>query len=183
MLYNKNMTKKQIITIVIAALVVVAILLIGWFVKDSGVTQKETEQKETEMPKINIPEGGYTKEIPEEVITITKPESESAGSPDPAIKTKLLSYDIKATKNGFIPSVISVGQGDSVSFNFTAVDGDYDLDFPYLGAYFSVVKQGATKSLPFSTNLAGSFAFECRSSCPDGNKIQGVLYVLPPNGE
>jgi hypothetical protein len=88
-------------------------------------------------------------------------------------------FDLKVSNSGFNPNTITVKKGDSLQVDFTAVDGDYDLDFPYLGAYFSVVRRGVTKRLPLDTSLAGTFTFGCRDFCPDSGKIQGRLIVLP----
>jgi plastocyanin len=171
------MSKKQIITLIITFVLVVAIIVFG-------LTNREPK-KEKSVP-VSSPTGesnvppvvGYTPEIPDNAV-LTPPKNEAPASANPKLDTKIRFFDLKATKKGFEPASFTVNKGDGVRFDFTAVDGDYDLNFPYLGAYFSVVKKGETRSLPIDTSLAGTFAFECRDFCPASGKIQGQLIVLP----
>jgi len=123
-----------------------------------------------------IPE--YIPEIPEEV-EVTIPVNEAPASLNPNLDTKMRFYEMRATKDGFEPSSLAVEGGDTVQIKFTAVDGDYDIDFPYLGVYFNVVRKGETKTLPFDTSLSGTFGFLCRDYCPDSGKIEGKLIVIP----
>lgn len=167
----KLMNKKQIIIVVVLVVVVAAIIVYG-------LIQKKERQPETGPAGGQPPVAGYTPDIPDKA-TLTPPKNEAPASANPDLDTKIRFFDLKATKNGFEPDSFTVNKGDNVQFDFTAVDGDYDLDFPYLGAYFSVVKEGNMRRLPFDTGLPGTFIFQCRDYCPAGKKIQGELIVLP----
>jgi len=179
------MSRKQI-TILIA---LIAVVVIGIIV---GIL---TRTSEPVMPVSNNPPVGnngnvsnpsvpplapptYTPEVPKNAVQ-TLPKAEAPASSNPELDTKLKFFDLKASNSGFNPNAITVKKGDSLQVDFTAVDGDYDLNFPYLGAYFSVVRRGVTKRLPLDTSLTGTFTFECRDFCPPGKKIQGQLIVLP----
>lgn len=111
--------------------------------------------------------------------TISSSKNEAPASANPELDTKIRFFDLSATKDGFSPAELVVNQGDSLSVDLTAVDGDYDLDVPYLGAYFEAVKRGTTRRLPFDTSISGTFAFQCRDHCPVKGIISGRLIVLP----
>ncbi len=121
---------------------------------------------------------GYKSEIPKDA-TLTPPKLEAPASANPDLQTKIRFFDLKATRNGFEPESFVVNRGDAVQFDFTAVDNDYDLGFPYLGAYFNVIRQGEMRRLPFDVSLPGTFIFQCRDYCPSGKIIKGQLIVLP----
>ncbi len=175
------MTRNQVITLSILGAVVCVLVLIGVFhQKNQLMGINEEGKNETAIPpREEAKTFGYSPEVPKEVVTTTAPKAEAPASSNPALNTKMRFYDMKATNKGFVPSNIAVNKGDTVEIDFTAVDGNYDLDFPYLGAYFSTVKKGEMKKFPFDTNLSGTFIFECKNSCPASGKIQGTLVVLP----
>lgn len=175
------MTRNQIITLSVLGVVVCALVLLGIFHQKNLLLglDKEQEIKTVIPPREEAKTFGFSPEVPKEVTTTTVSKAEAPASSNPSLNTKMRFYDMKATSKGFIPPSIAVNKGDTVQIDFTAVDGDYDLDFPYLGAYFSTVKKGETKKLPFDTSLPGTFVFECKNSCPISGRIQGTLVVLP----
>jgi heme/copper-type cytochrome/quinol oxidase subunit 2 len=170
------MSKKQIIITLVLIVIIAAAVIFGSFQQNNS--QKNNASKTSGNQELPFEEKGYRADIPKDV-TLTPPKIEAPASSNPNLQTKIRFFDLKATKDGFEPKSFVVNKGDTVQFDFTAVDGDYDLDFPYLGAYFSVVKKGETRRLPFDTSLPGTFLFECRDFCPKDKKIQGELIVLP----
>jgi len=176
------MTRSQIITLSILGIVVCALVLIGVLHQKNqllGLENGGQEIKTVIPPREEAKTFGYSPEVPKDVVTTTVSKAEAPASSNPALNTKMRFYDMRATSKGFTPSNIAVNKGDTVQIDFTAADGDYDLNFPYLGAYFSTVKKGETKKLPFDTSLPGTFIFECKNSCPASGRIQGTLVVLP----
>ena len=180
------MTRKEILILAALGVFVVALIVFGFATQNpsdvnTGLNySKEAEKKSNEIlyGSSTKPSADYTSSVPEDA-TVTQGKMEAPASANDALDTKLRFYDIKASKNGFEPNTITVNSGDSVELNLTAVDGDYDVDFAYLGAYFPVVKKGETKKLPLSTNLSGTFTFQCKDFCPLGGVIKGSLIVLP----
>jgi len=179
------MTKKQ--TYILSLLGVLIVLLVAWGVfwrngtgyVPGGQLEPAGQSSGTDTntpPKNNIPV--FSPDVPVDA-TPSVPKQSAPASANPTLDTKILFFDLTATKNGFSPPSFTVHRGDSLHISFTAADGSYDLDFPYLGAYFSVVGNGQTKDLPFDTSTSGTFAFECRDYCPASGKIQGSLIVLP----
>lgn len=181
------MTKKQIYILSSFGVLVLLLVVWGFFWRNGAMyapgARLNTAPTNDEAPGTvtsTIPSGvpAYTPAVPSDA-TPSVPKNEAPASANPTLDTKILFFDLKATRRGFEPNSFTVHKGDSLRISFTAVDGDYDLDFPYLGAYFAAVKQGQAKELPFDTSIPGTFAFECRDSCPAGGKIQGKLIVLP----
>ncbi len=111
--------------------------------------------------------------------TLSVANAEAPANTNPDSDAKIKFFDLRATEGGFSVPALVVMQGDSLSVDFTAVDGDYDLDIPYLGAYFSAVKRGETRKFPIDTSVVGTFIIECRSHCPASGQIRSSLVVLP----
>ena len=159
----------------IAVILAVIFISRGSNIDSSQIISPANEQSAEE----NISESnGYLSEIPDD-FSITPANSEISASDNPDVQSKVKTFDLQATKNGFIPNSITVESGDELQINFSAVDGDTDLDLPYLGAYFPAVLKGETRKFPIGTSLTGVFVFSCRDACPGGNKIQGELIVVP----
>lgn len=173
------MTPKQRNIVIIFAVVILAGIVIGIILKGSRpqATPSGSQVGPTSVPTSSKP-AGYDSNIPTGA-TLTIPKNEAPASANPSLDTKIKSFDLQATRSGFIPSSFTVKSGDNLQISFTAVDGDYDLSIPYLGASFNTVKKGVTKILPFDTSLPGTFTFACSASCPSSGKITGQLIVLP----
>lgn len=177
------MTPKQRNIIFVFGVVVLAGIVIGILTRSgaplpASETDGGTGTNSGVAPAKNLIEDTFSASIPAGA-TLTVPKNEAPASANPALNTKIRFFELKAARSGFAPAELVVNKGDSLSVNFSATDGDYDLDIPYLGAYFSVVKKGETRKLPFDTSIPGTFVFECRAHCPAGGKITGQLIVLP----
>ncbi|KKU91714.1 MAG: hypothetical protein UY23_C0001G0320 [Candidatus Jorgensenbacteria bacterium GW2011_GWA1_48_11] len=176
------MTRKQIVILAALGVFVILVLALGFLTNRGGVLPNGYSP-ENSLPGVLNPSatgtaGVYSSEVSKDAV-LTVPKNEAPASANPNLDTQIKFFDMKAAKTGFTPDSITVNKGDNLQIDFTAVDGDYDLNIPYLGAYFSAVKRGATKRLIFDTSLPGTFLFECRDHCPSGGKIQGMLIVLP----
>ena len=180
-LFLNEMNRKQIIILVALGAFVLFEIVVFMLGGNSSSSVKLPGTGNGVDPSGVISEEGFpvfSPEVPKSAV-LSEPKLEAPASSNPALDTKIKFFDLRATKDGFIPSSITVNSGDSVRIDFTAVDGDYDLDFPYLGAYFRVVQKGVTDRLPFDTSLSGTFSFRCRDYCPQGKQIEGKLIVLP----
>lgn len=179
------MSRKQIIILASLGGFVVLVVVLGFLSRGgiiSGIPLLPGMGGEGETPG-EIPGGGaeevlFTPEVPENAAP-TPPKTETPASTNPDLGTKILGFDLRASRGGFSPSSITVNRGDTLIIDFTAMDGDYDLDIPYLGVYFPAVSEGSTKKLPLDTSLPGTFTFQCRDSCPFTGAIRGELIVLP----
>jgi len=176
------MTKKEIISLVVAGVVVVGIVILGVAGKLGGTEGLITTPGETtgEATESETGEGEtYTPEIPQDAVLTTPVEEIPVVDPGTGEqKGRVGVFAITATKNGYDPETVTVKLGDVVNLELTAQGGAYDIYSPYLGFYLSA-QDGETKQLSFKASLTGAFSFECRDRCPVGKKISGKLVILP----
>jgi len=86
-------------------------------------------------------------------------------------------FTMTAKSFEFDPSVIKVKKGEKVRLFITATDRDhgikiqgYDID--------QVLKKGATETIEFTADKAGTFEFKCSVACGKGHrKMKGTLVV------
>ncbi|MGC9611145.1 MAG: hypothetical protein ABSE68_02930 [Minisyncoccia bacterium] len=176
------MKEKQIAIVVAFALVVLGGGVIGFIFRNGGgngnIVGNNPSNGSVSTSSGNGQNPDYSSDIPKGAA-LSVPINSAPANSNPGSAAEIKFFDLRATRNGFSVPMLVVSQRDSLSVNFTAVDGDYDLDIPYLGAYFSVVKKGETKKLPIDTSTAGTFIMECRDYCPSSGQIKSSLVVLP----
>ncbi|MEK7651037.1 MAG: hypothetical protein AAB377_00740 [Patescibacteria group bacterium] len=113
----------------------------------------------------------YNPTIPKNAV-VSESKAVAPAGPDPILTNKSRTYDLKATKSGFSPNSLTVGEFDTVQLDFTAVDNNYSLTIPYLGINFAATAKGETKRLVFTPTLSGTFTIEAGS-------IKGSLIIIP----
>lgn len=85
-------------------------------------------------------------------------------------------FAISADNNAFTPTTIAVKKMDTVDFEITAVDKNYDFTQPDYGFFSSPVLKGETKKVQFQAVLMGKFTFYC-ASC--GGPSKGPIgYII-----
>lgn len=164
------MTQKQKIILGILVVFLVIGLTAGFFV---GKQKKKGAENSGE----NTSSGVYSSEVPVGAV-LTVPRHSAPNNPNPEAKTRSLFFDLRITKNGFSPNTFTVQKGDTLQIDVIAVDGTYDIEFPYLGTYFNPIPQGEVKRLPVNAPEVGKFLFRCRDYCPSSGAIEGTLIVL-----
>ena len=174
------MNRKQVLVLVTLVVFVVLGIMAGIFARgkklEGGIIAYPNSPKEG--GEVSSSQLYYSSEVPRNAV-LTPTKNEAPASANSELDSKARFFDMNASRSGFSPSTITVNKGDTLYIDFTATDGAYDLDIPYLGAYFTKVDQSKTKRLPFDVSLSGTFVFECRDYCPRGGAIQGSLVVLP----
>ena len=112
--------KKKVI--IISAIVVVVVLILGIWVWQSPPLQEKLGVKP--IDKLNDVRN-------QTLLTPTKKiESTTPQLGDTDVRFRI--FDVSMDKNGITPPEIVVNQGDTVQFNFTAVDGKYDLSLIHI---------------------------------------------------
>lgn len=109
--------------------------------------------------------------------------SEKTVTPEPAppeeqiIPSVKKEFSITAKSWEFVPSTITVNNGDTVKLNITSVDVDHGF---FLSA-FNVnkkLKPGQTVTAEFVADKTGSFSFFCNVFCGSGHQtMKGTLIV------
>ena len=159
--------KKTAVVVAVAALVV---LVVGLVAYEQGLFDKKSETSGVEVPAT------YSPEVPKN-IELTRPSLENPINPSSDSESKIRTFEITASKDGYNPAEIVVNLGDQVGIAVTAVDGDYDFDLPNIGSY-QIVKKGERKwAANFMAVRSGTFTFLCRDYCPGDDKISGKLII------
>jgi len=173
-----GMTKKEIAILGGAILVVAAGILIGVLTKPS---ESVTPGTPTVVPPAGsqapaVPREQYYKaEVPANAVP-TQAVVEVPAAPNSDSKLKV--FDLKISANGYEPTTFTARRGDIIQIRATAVDGDYDIEFPYLQLYQSI-RSGETKTIAFGANFSGMTDFLCRDFCGALTGKKGQLIVIP----
>lgn len=161
-----------VLLIVIAGIVVAGFMFQS---KDGTLLPAATPQGEdSELPLPDVIPA-FTPEIPKDAV-LTTPSVDIP--PDPGDTKRQGIFSVQATRDGYSPHTLTVGQGNIVTLQFSSADAQYDMYSESFGFYVTAPK-GETKEISFKAGTVGSFLFECRDFCPGGKKIQGQLIVIP----
>lgn len=91
--------------------------------------------------------------------------------------TATKNFDITAKQWAFVPSTITVDEGDSVTLNVTSTDVTHGLSIPDFGVS-ETLTPGKTTTVTFTANKAGTFSFFCSIFCGSGHSgMKGTLVV------
>lgn len=91
--------------------------------------------------------------------------------------TATKSFDITAKQWEFVPSIIAVDEGDSVTLNVASTDVTHGLSIPDFGVS-ETLTPGKTTTVTFTANKAGTFSFFCSIFCGSAHSsMQGTLVV------
>lgn len=142
----------------------------------------EPKDSERNREVLNMPrETFFSPEVPDLIPASALPEA--------SIKPKVTEfqgvkipeagiYELQVSARGFSPDMIAARKGSLLELNITAVDGDYDIDIPYLKTHILKTEEGETKTVPVSAGVVtGTFDFMCRNFCPKDKVIRGKLVV------
>ncbi len=171
--------KKRTLIILVVALVVVVVAII-LLTSGNGGNQSTNNGVSGSSPTASTTGPTFKALDAKEASAyeITKP-TEKAPTPPKYTGPDINVYEIKASKDGFSPETLVIGNTGPVQIKFTAVDGNYDLSFaPPIGAYIAA-SQGGSTVFGFNAKdvAAGAYTFTCKTSCPSGKAIQGTLII------
>ena len=176
------MTKQQATIIIVFAVVVLAGVVIGTMTRNGAAPVSPVNQSNgiaaTPTPK-DGGKSGFTSEVPRNAEP-TKPSQNIPIQNQPAgsIISNYKIFNVNVTGSGYIPSEITVNNGDVVEINLSASGGSFDLFSQSAGFYISAAS-GKTGKITFTPSTPGTYSFACRDMCPSGKTISGELIVLP----
>jgi cytochrome c oxidase subunit 2 len=129
---------------------------------------QETQEEETnEMPTQE------ESETPELVVEETTQDEPAAMQEESSVKT----FNIEAKKWDFVPSTITVKEGDQVKLLITSVDVDHGINLPAFGVN-EQLKSGNTVEINFIADKVGTHSFFCNVFCGSGHgAMRGSLIV------
>lgn len=89
-------------------------------------------------------------------------------------------FTMTAKNYEFDPGVITVKKGEKVRLFITATDRDHGIKIDGYDIN-QVLKKGATETIEFTADKAGTFEFKCSVYCGMGHrKMKGKLVVEEP---
>ena len=104
------------------------------------------------------------------------PEVEDVTPPAPP-ESNVKSFTVEAKKFEFIPSTITVNEGDTVKLAVTSSDVDHGFALPTFGVR-EFLAPGNTVNIEFVADKKGTFDFFCSVSCGSGHGgMRGKLVV------
>jgi plastocyanin len=190
----KKISKANWIIIIIVILVILIVVLAFSGSNDKkdnklGVFSEEKLVQTEELEVIAVKVDPYKEKMPEDIVVpekdaeLTEEEAEVIAVPKAVVdasadsEIKFRSFDIRAEAGKFIPSKIIVNEGDVVHIDFTAIDKDYDIQFPSYGMK-QIAKQGQTKILEFQAIPVGNYVYFCESCGGVDSGTKGNIIVL-----
>lgn len=93
-------------------------------------------------------------------------------------QTPVKTFTVVAKRFSFEPSTIEVTQGDRVKLVVSSADGVHGLGIRKFKVNKLVPRGGATVSIEFTADEAGTFPIVCSEACGDGHAdMRGSLVV------
>lgn len=81
------------------------------------------------------------------------------------VRSQDVSFEVKAAKDGFTPSSITVQKGQKVSIKFVSVDVAHGIHIDEFGLKDTIIPEKESITLEFTTDKAGTFSFPCTKFC------------------
>jgi cytochrome c oxidase subunit II len=135
------------------------------------------------------PQANDQVEETQEEVTQEMPTQEEADTPEMVVEettdepaamqeeSNVKVINIEAKKWGFVPSTITVNQGDQVKLLITSIDVDHGINLPAFGVN-EQLKTGQTVEINFVADTAGTHSFFCNVFCGSGHgSMRGTLVV------
>lgn len=76
-----------------------------------------------------------------------------------------VSFEVKAAKDSWEPSSITVKKGQRVSIKFTSVDVDHAIELDEFGLKKTLIPEKESVTLEFTADKVGTFSFPCTKYC------------------
>lgn len=157
----------------IMVLVFIALILLGggaWFVMNSSNSQKTTVVP-TAIPT----------QVTTEVTNTATPTSEASPSGEAVMTDKTVKeFTVEGSSFKFTPNKITVKKGDTVKVNFKSIGAmPHDFAIDEFNVATKQISGGATESVTFVADKAGTFEFYCSVGNHRAQGMVGTLVVTP----
>lgn len=181
---EEQTTSKNSLGMIVVVVVALAIAGGGfmWYMgqksgSTAGVTDSTVaEQVSTAPTAMQTEEKKPVGMEPQEPPQMTEEQTQQAQDGMDTMKTEK-----KFTVNGgnfyFVPNVIKVNKGDTVTVEFKNDGGMHDFVIDEFAARTTVIQTDGTDSVTFVADRAGSFEFYCSVGQHRANGMKGMLIV------
>ncbi len=145
---------------------ILVILIIGLFLI-AGCTPKETSGPSPKsLPPKDVPD---TKNGNEAVVNAPLPvPSDNTKNVPEMVKQEVKEFNMEAKQWEFIPSTITVKQGDKVILHITSTDVKHGFSLSEFGIK-EELNPGETTTVEFIADKKGTFSFFCNVQCGAGH--------------
>lgn len=155
----------------------------------AGMEEEETESAEEKAMEASEPETS-TDPAPEtssDPVTettsdpVTEPASdpvtETPSEPETTAAPEVKSFTMTAKRWEFVPSTITVNEGDTVRLVVTSTDVEHGIALPQFGVN-ETLPPNQTVTVQFVADKAGTYTFFCNVFCGSGHgSMKGTLVV------
>jgi cytochrome c oxidase subunit 2 len=107
------------------------------------------------------------------------PSEDPAGAAGDTATTSEEDIAVSAFNYGYTPSVITVKKGEHVKITLTDTGGLHDFIIDEFNAKTPRIETGATTSVEFDANLAGTFQYYSSFGNDRANGMWGTIIVAP----
>ncbi len=124
------------------------------------------------------PDGSIVGRVPPKCDFEPCPTSDSGtGSSTGTSTSSLKKFTMTAKQWEFVPSTITVNEGDEVELTITSTDVAHGFGLPTFGVS-ETIEAGKTTTVKFTASKKGTFTFFCNVQCGQGHKdMKGTLIV------
>jgi plastocyanin len=88
-------------------------------------------------------------------------------------------FTVTGSNFKFVPGTMSVKKGDTVKITFVNSGGTHDWNLDEFNAHTGIIQGGATKTVTFVADQAGSFEYYCSVGNHRAMGMRGTLTVTP----
>ncbi len=190
---NKNkisLSKQKLALLVITPLAILAIILVivdiynrqkGDDTKKPGEAISETRIDREKVEAIVPDPDTELTEAQRRIIAV--PEKAVNSNPSSGTMSQNRSFSFNLENNNLINTSgsgkeINVYKYDSVIFNFTAIDKDYNINMPDFFGKIINIKAGETVTRMFQVSNVGSFPYYCQVCGGEGSQASGLINVF-----
>lgn len=186
---NHDGSQKTImIALLIVAVILVALVAYSLFQKPAAkaptldnnnnvtntVDENNLEADLAPTPAVVAPADQFRAEVPVNTVVpgvdtqLTEAQKKEIALPvvvvpaAPGSTSKFRNFKISAENDVFTPTKVIANVGDTVHIDFTAVDKDYDIEFPSYNMRGAAI-QGQTRIIEFKARKEGNFSYYCPS--------------------
>lgn len=150
---------------------ILVVLIISLFLV-AGCTTKSGS------PTTTLPDVPETAEENKPVDTPMPVPTEGNEDVQETIVQEVKEFDLVAKKWEFVPSTITVNQGDKVILHVTSADVEHGIGLSEFGISTKNIVPGKTTDIEFIADKKGEFSFKCNVFCGSGHSdMKGMLIV------
>ena len=162
-------------------LLAIALIGVGWYLwQSTDATNEDGQAENTQTDDHSHEDGDHSHDDDHD----HDEDAESANGANVEVDAEVTGplagvhvFEVEGTNFKFSDELITVGEGDTVTINFTSVEGFHDWVIDEFNAATERVSAGGTTSVTFVADQAGTFEFYCSVGSHRAQGMVGTLIV------